>query len=129
VVDSWWDVVAFISISTLAWLIVPRLAENLPYFSRHMDLSVAYNMQEGTLESLEFKYLNEIAAYMLHALAESQSMGKLLYAFKNVRNMEKFLEENAAPPGGRQPLLTHRPWLSQFHFPSVAYASIHTTKS
>jgi hypothetical protein len=50
--------------------------------------------------------LNEIAAYMLHALAESQSMGKLLFAFKNVRNMEKFLEENAAPPGGRQPLLT-----------------------
>ena len=43
---------------------------------------------------------------MLHALAESQSMGKLLFAFKNVRNMEKFLEENAAPPGGRQPLLT-----------------------
>ena len=34
-----------------------------------MDLSVAYNMQEGTLESLEFEYLNEIAAYMLHALA------------------------------------------------------------
>jgi hypothetical protein len=33
-------------------------------------------------------------------------MGKLLYAFKNVRNMEKFLEENAVPPGGRQPLLT-----------------------
>jgi hypothetical protein len=71
-----------------------------------MDLSVAYNMQEGTLQSLEFEYLNEIAAYMLHALAASQSMGKLLYAFKNVRNMEKFLEENAAPPGGRQPLLT-----------------------
>jgi hypothetical protein len=43
---------------------------------------------------------------MLHALAESQSMGKLLFAFKNVRNMEIFLEENAAPPGGRQPLLT-----------------------
>jgi hypothetical protein len=73
-----------------------------------MDLSVAYNMQEGTLQSLEFEYLNEIAAYMLHALAESQtrSMGKLLFAFKNVRNMEKFLEENSAPPGGRQPLLT-----------------------
>ncbi len=60
------------------------------------------------MESLEFEYLKEIAAYMLHALAESQSMGKLLYAFKNVRNMdsEKFQEENAAPPGGRQPLLT-----------------------
>ena len=63
-------------------------------------------MPASTLKSLEFEYLNEIAAYMLHALAESQSMGKLLFAFKNVRNMEKFLEENAAPPGGRQPLLT-----------------------
>jgi hypothetical protein len=71
-----------------------------------MDLSVAYNMPESTLRSLEFEYMNEIAAYMLHALAESQSMGKLLFAFRNVRNMEKFLEENAAPPGGRQPLLT-----------------------
>ena len=40
-----------------------------------MDLSVAYNMQEGTLQSLEFEYLNEIAAYMLNALVESQSMG------------------------------------------------------
>ncbi len=54
--------------------------------------------------------MNEIAAYMLHALAaaESQSMGtsKLLFALRNVRNMEKFLEENAAPPGGRQPILT-----------------------
>jgi hypothetical protein len=71
-----------------------------------MDLSIGYKMPESTLKSLEFEYLNEIAAYMLHALAESQSMGKLLFAFKNVRNMEKFLEENAAPPGGRQPLLT-----------------------
>ncbi len=50
--------------------------------------------------------MNGIAAYMLHALAKSQSMGKLLYAFKNVRNMEQFLEENADPSGGSQPLLT-----------------------
>jgi hypothetical protein len=41
---------------------------------------------------------------MLHALVESQSMGKLLYAFKNVRNMEKFLEENANAPDGTQPI-------------------------
>ena len=46
-----------------------------------------------------------IAAYILHALVESQSMGKLLYAFKNVRNMEKFLEENAHAPDGTQPIL------------------------
>ncbi len=38
---------------------------------------------------------------MLHALAESQDLGKLLYAFKNVRNMEQFLEENAYAPDGR----------------------------
>ena len=62
-------------------------------------------MQEGTLQSLEFEYLNEITAYMLHALVASQSMGKHLYAFKNVRNMEKFLEENANPTGGTQQIL------------------------
>jgi hypothetical protein len=33
-------------------------------------------------------------------------MGKLLYAFKNVRNMEKFLEENAHAPDGTQLILT-----------------------
>jgi hypothetical protein len=43
------------------------------------------------METIQFEYLNLIAAYMLHALVESQSMGKLLYAFKNVRNMEKFI--------------------------------------
>ncbi len=30
---------------------------------------------------------------------------ELLYAFKNVRNMEKFLEENAHAPDGTQPIL------------------------
>ncbi len=63
-------------------------------------------MEEGTTESIQFEYLNLIAEYMLHALAESQSMGKLLYAFKNIRNMEKFLEENAHAPDGTQPILT-----------------------
>jgi hypothetical protein len=32
-------------------------------------------------------------------------MGKLLYAFNNVRIMEKFLEENARAPDGTQPIL------------------------
>ncbi len=71
---------------------MPSLADNLPYFSKDMDLCLAYNMEEGNMESIQVEYLNLIAAYMLHALAESQSMGKLLYAFKNVRKMEKFLE-------------------------------------
>jgi hypothetical protein len=57
------------------------------------------------METIQFEYLNLIAAHMLHALVESQSMGKLLYAFKNVRNMEKFLEENAHAPDGTQPIL------------------------
>ncbi len=57
-------------------------------------------MEEGTMESIQIEYLNLIATYVLHALAESQSMDKLLYAFKNVRNMEKFLEVNAHAPDG-----------------------------
>ncbi len=57
------------------------------------------------METIQLEYLNLIAAYMLHALVESQSMGKLLYAFKNVRNMGKFLEENAHAPDGTQPIL------------------------
>jgi hypothetical protein len=40
-----------------------------------------------------------------YALVESQSMGKLLYAFKNIRNMEKFLDENAHAPNGTQQIL------------------------
>ncbi len=112
---------------------MPCLAEKLPYFGKHMDLSIAYNMEEGTMESIQFAYLNLIAAYMLHALAESQGMGKLLYAFKNVRNMEKFLEKNTHAPDGTQLILSDsspaRPWLTLFHFPSVAYASMQTTIS
>jgi hypothetical protein len=94
-----------------------------------MDLSIGYKMPESTLKSLEFEYLNEIAAYMLHALAESQSMGKLLYAFKNVRNMEKFLEETPLRLAGVSRSSPAKPWLTLFHFPSVAYASIQTTTS
>ena len=75
---------------------MPCVAENMPYFSKGMDLGIAYNMEEGTMDSIQFEHLHLIAAYMLHALAQSQSMGKLLYAFKNARNMDKFLEENAS---------------------------------
>ena len=57
------------------------------------------------METIQFEYLNLIAAYILHALVESQSMGKLLYAFKNVRNMEKFLEDNAHAPDRTQQIL------------------------
>ena len=63
-------------------------------------------MAEDTMQTILSEPLNLIAAYILHALAGTQSMGKLLHAFKNVRNMDKFLEENAAPPGGAHPILT-----------------------
>ena len=91
---------------TIAFLIVSCLAENLPYFGRDIDLSVGYNMTDDTMQGIQLEYLNMIAAYMLHALAETQSMGRLLHAFKNVRNMDKFLEDNAQPPDGAQPILT-----------------------
>ncbi len=51
-------------------------------------------MEEGTMESIQIEYLNLI---------------NLMYAFKNVTNMEKFLEENAHAPDGShrtQPILT-----------------------
>ncbi len=51
-------------------------------------------MEEGTMESIQIEYLNSI---------------NLMYAFKNVRNMEKLLEENAHAPDGShrtQPILT-----------------------
>jgi hypothetical protein len=38
-------------------------------------------------------------------------MDKLLYAFKNVRNMEKFLEENAHAPAGTQLILARETML------------------
>ncbi len=78
---------------------MPPIAENMAYFDKGIDLSLGYSMEEGALEapqSVQFEYLNLIAAYMLHALAESQSMGKLLHALKFVRNMAVFLENNAA---------------------------------
>jgi hypothetical protein len=81
----------------------------MAYFGEGMYLSLESSTGESALEalqSIQFKYLNLIAAYMLHALAESQSMGKLLHAFKNVRNMEAFLENNAAPTD-ETPILTH----------------------
>jgi hypothetical protein len=102
----------------------------MPYFSKDMDLCIAYKMEEGTMESIQFEYLNFIAAYMLHALAQSQSMGKLLYAFKNVRNMEKFLEENTHAPDGNQPILTRQTMAYaislSIRLASVAYASMRT---
>ncbi len=68
---------------------MPHIAENIAYFCEGMNLSLGYNTEEGALESVRFEYLNLIAVYMLHALAESQSIGKLLHAFKNVRSTSR----------------------------------------
>ena len=65
-------------------------------------------MTEDTVQTIQSEPLNLIAAYMHHALAGTQSMGKLLHAFKNVRNMDKFLHENAAPSVGTQLILTRK---------------------
>ncbi len=99
---------------------MPCHAENLPYFSKDMDLNIAYNMVEGTMESIQLEYFNLFAEYMLHALAESQSMGKLLYAFKNVRKTFMRMTELSRSSPARQ-------WRTLFCFPSVAYASMRTT--
>ena len=65
--------ILFLEINTLALLIVPCLADSLPSICKDMDLCLAYNMEEGTMESIQIEYLNLI---------------NLMYAFKNVRNME-----------------------------------------
>ena len=74
----------------------------------------AYNMEEGTMESIQSENLN---------------LMNLMYVFKNVR---KFLEENAHAPHGShrtQPILTRETMAHAIHFPSVAYASMRTTIS
>ena len=77
-------------------------------------------MVVGTMESIQFEYFNLIAEYMLHAMAQSQSMGKLLYAFKNVRKtLMRMTGLSRSSPA--------RPWRTLFRFPSVAYASMRTT--
>ena len=52
--------ILFLEINTLALLIVPCLAGSLPYFCKDMDLCLAYNMEEGTMESIQIEYLNLI---------------------------------------------------------------------
>ncbi len=120
------DFIAFNLRLALLIVTVPPIAENMAYFGKGIDLSLRYSMEEGALEALQsvqFEYLNLIAAYMLHALAGSQSMGKILHAFKNVRNMETFMENNAAPTDETQPILT-RETMSYAISPSVSCVSL-----
>jgi hypothetical protein len=106
----WWILgkmlIHFWKFITVAFLILPWFAENLPYFAKDVDLSLGYTVTDDIEREIPSEPMNLIAAYMLHALAGTQSMGKLLHACKNVRNMDKFLHENAAPSGGTQPILT-----------------------
>ena len=71
------------------------------------------------MESLEFEYLTEITAYMLHALAESQSMGKLL-SFCMLSKMSGTLRSSWRKTPMRLTGLNRsspaRPCRKQFHF-------------
>ena len=49
-----------------------------------------------------------IAVYMLHTLAESQSMANLAVAFRNARNMERFLDEQCSGEDNVAPILTRQ---------------------
>jgi hypothetical protein len=105
--------ILFLEINTLALLIVPCLADSLPYFCKDMDLCLAYNMEEGTMESIQIEYLNLI---------------NLMYAS---RNMEKFLEENAHAPDGShrtQPILTRETMTYTLSF-SISCVCLHANNN
>ena len=90
---------------------MPCLAENFLCFGKDMDLCLAYNMEEGTMESIQIEYLNLI---------------NLMYAS---RNMEKFLEENAHAPDGpgshrTQPILTRETMTYTLSF-SISCVCLH----
>ena len=105
--------ILFLEINTLALQIVPCLADSLPYFCKDMDLCLAYNMEEGTMESIQIEYLNLI---------------NLMYAS---RNMEKFLEENAHAPDGShrtQPILTRETMTYTLSF-SISCVCLHANNN
>ncbi len=93
-----------------------------------MDSSLGFNTLEGGLDYVQFEYLNLISVYMLHALAESQSMGKLLHAFKNARNKETFMENNAAATDKTPPILT-RETMSYAISLSISCVCLHANDS
>ena len=97
-------------IDLLTWLLS---AENLAYFSNDIDLNIAHELDADTWTGLSMDHLNMIAVYMLHTLAESQSMANLAVAFRNARNMERFLSEQFSGEDDVAPILTRQ---------TVAYA-------
>ena len=94
----------------LTWLLS---AENLAYFSNDTDLNIAHELDADTWTGLSMEHLNMIAVYMLHTLALSQSMANLAVAFRNARNMERFLSEQFSGDDDVAPILTRQ---------TVAYA-------
>ena len=57
-----------------------------------LDLKTAVRITPAQLvESADFLYFNLITAYMLHSLANSQSIGMLKAGFKSKKCMNKFL--------------------------------------
>ncbi len=55
------------------------------------DLNKAFRITSDQILATQFESLDLLAAYMLHLLANSQSMGKLRVGFKNVKSMTKIL--------------------------------------
>ena len=58
-------------------------AENLAYLTDKTDYK-----DPAKFHDVEFEYINLLAIYMLGALAASQSMGNVGFAFENVKNSE-----------------------------------------
>ncbi len=58
-----------------------------------LDLNVAFKITWDQIAGITFEYLNLIAAYMLHSLAQSQSMGKVNAGFENAKSITKMLNQ------------------------------------
>ena len=56
-------------------------------------MNAAFKITSDKIAGVQFEYLNLIAAYMLHSLAQSQSMGKVSAGFKNAKSMTKMLSQ------------------------------------
>ncbi len=68
-------------------------------------LKTALRISEAQLAAADFQYMNMIAAYMLHSLANSQSMGKLQAGFKSVKGMKRLMDQRfPALEDGLEPL-------------------------
>ena len=89
--------------NTLALLSVSRLAEIFPTLAKTWICALHIIWRHHVNYTIRVLELDcRIHPPCLGRVSEA---GKLLYAYKNVRNMEKFLEDNAHAPDGTQPIL------------------------